>query len=241
MRAVLGLIAGAIVVTSAFVACGSNDFTADDSVADAGDGATSTDASAADGQGMLDDGGTTDGDAAPSLGTGCSDGTREYLIDTTAFPSVAGCSGGWTIPGLGPLDTCNRDGGTGKGGSGCSAQDLCAAGWHVCVAVAEAVRNGVSACPPFTAQDLDAGEFYTSAQRSGGVAVCLDPAPDAGADDIFGCGTFGGSTGSCSAFTHYLGTFQTNLGEWSVGSDDHAEWNNVTKGPQNGGVLCCVD
>jgi hypothetical protein len=73
---------------------------------------------------------------------GCSDGTREFFPNITKHPLIAGCSGAWTRGGV-KYDvastsfnvTCNRqNGNTGVNrlGTGCSAPDLCAEGWHIC-------------------------------------------------------------------------------------------------------------
>lgn len=34
------------------------------------------------------------------VNTGCSDGTREWFIDRTLYPDIAGCSGGFSVPGI---------------------------------------------------------------------------------------------------------------------------------------------
>ena len=32
--------------------------------------------------------------------SGCSDGTREGFLPAGSFPDIAGCSGGWSVPGI---------------------------------------------------------------------------------------------------------------------------------------------
>ncbi|HVO27938.1 MAG TPA: hypothetical protein VMW56_30375, partial [Candidatus Margulisiibacteriota bacterium] len=32
--------------------------------------------------------------------TGCADGQREGFVDESAYPDIAGCGGGWSIPGI---------------------------------------------------------------------------------------------------------------------------------------------
>src|SRR5262245_3879393 len=73
---------------------------------------------------------------------GCADGTREGFQSQTKYPTIAACSGAWTIPGLIANDTlvprCQRragNDGANTSGQGCSVADLCAEGWHVCESV----------------------------------------------------------------------------------------------------------
>jgi hypothetical protein len=72
---------------------------------------------------------------------GCADGSREYFSDQGAFPDVAGCAGSFSVAGLidqsGKLvqAACNRSAGNDgllRSGVGCSASDLCQAGWKIC-------------------------------------------------------------------------------------------------------------
>jgi hypothetical protein len=126
--------------------------------------------------------------------TGCADGTREGFVDLNASPNIAGCSGGWSIPGvmitnpgvapacagLMTHDTvtpaCNRmggDDGLNPNGAGCNVADLCAAGWHVCSTAADIASHSATGCtgavPP---EDVDTQMFFVSRQSSNGCGVC---------------------------------------------------------------------
>ena len=78
---------------------------------------------------------------------GCADGSREGFNNTSRFPSIAACDGGWTVPGIagaaGKLPACNRAAGGHGIFQGCSAADLCAVGWHVCTGAAD-IRASVN-------------------------------------------------------------------------------------------------
>ena len=80
------------------------------------------------------------GVAGPVDVVGCSDGTREGFRDFVTWQTIAGCAGGWEHPGVigSPelTSACNLNAGdtsTNPNGRGCSAADLCAAHWHVCL------------------------------------------------------------------------------------------------------------
>ena len=80
-------------------------------------------------------GGGSEGGGGP---VGCSDDTRELFVDPSQWPGVAGCAGGFRVPGTvtakGKAPQCNLQAGNDgqqKDGDGCSVEDLCAAGWHV--------------------------------------------------------------------------------------------------------------
>jgi hypothetical protein len=73
--------------------------------------------------------------ATSDPGEGCADETREGLEDIAAYPDVAACAGPWT----GTVD---------------QAQDLCSAGWHVCLGsepalTSVAFADGISFCGCF--------------------------------------------------------------------------------------------
>jgi hypothetical protein len=123
---------------------------------------------------------------------GCSDGTREGFVDVAAYPTIAGCSGGWSIPGvmaadpgtapacpgLSTYDTvhpaCGRAAGNDSSnptGSGCNVADLCAAGWHVCAGAADVRSQAPAGCADATPQG-DATLFFASRQSSNGCNDC---------------------------------------------------------------------
>ena len=232
------------------IGCSSSDF----AVAGAGDdtGATSDTPSSFDAKGDVDDAASvvdasvdssTDAgpDGGPATATGCADLTREYLIDVAKLPNVAGCSGGWTLPGLGSdlAGGCAHVAGNDSAnasGTGCHASDLCAVGWHVCADNVEfQLKSGLSKCPDVTA----AKAFFASGQRSASAGVCLPDPPVGVSNDIFGCGTLGDATGSCGSLNRTMSTFTTDTASWSLGTDNDHERDNVAKGRLNGGVLCC--
>jgi hypothetical protein len=122
---------------------------------------------------------------------GCSDGQREGFTDYTQYPDIAGCSGGWSIPGIhtenpgtapacgvATYDTlspaCNRvsgDDSTNPNGTDCNVQDLCATGWHVCNSAADVTQHSPTGCAGATAED-DLQLFFASRQTSNGCGVC---------------------------------------------------------------------
>jgi hypothetical protein len=151
---------------------------------------------------------------------GCSDGTREGLVDTSAYPDVAACAGSWS----GRID-------------GTSAAALCAQDWHVCspadpnfevdsvtlATVSYAAAVAVPGCFPFNAsQDGDTCFPCTG----------LQPADDMGA---VGANCTGG---------HYSPNGTSCLGSGRVDADccgayttDHACSQNIAN-PYTG-VACC--
>jgi hypothetical protein len=182
---------------------------------------------------------------------GCSDGTREGFRNATLWPSIAGCAGGFSVPGVigspGPKPTCRLvagDGSTNPNGLGCSAADLCATGWHLC-------RDGTDVVKSSPTGDCEgcvaAGEprFFLVASGASPMGIC---APDPTfANDLHGCGGLGQpESPECSPLTRRMGFADCiETGSiWACGGADknlqEAAW--VTKtGPSLGGVLCCKD
>jgi hypothetical protein len=130
--------------------------------------------------------------AAFALDTGCSDGKREGFTDLATYPDVAGCGGGWTIPGISPFaprtapscpdlspdDTgspaCQRragDDSRNPEGTDCNAADLCAAGWHVCFDAEEVAAVAPDGCTGAAAPDGPPQLFLTR-QSSTGCGQC---------------------------------------------------------------------
>ena len=61
---------------------------------------------------------------------GCSDGTREAFVDTSLYPTIAGCAATW--PAASMLDE-RKLSACGNSSTMCQVPaDACAAGWHVC-------------------------------------------------------------------------------------------------------------
>ncbi len=130
---------------------------------------------------------------APASTVGCADGQREGFVDVGSYPDIAGCSGGWTSPGImaghsamapacpqlpdiadSTRPACGRgagDDGNSPGGDGCTVSDLCAAGWHVCTTASEVALRAPRGCRDATRPN-DAPLFFATRQSSSGCAVC---------------------------------------------------------------------
>jgi hypothetical protein len=186
------------------------------------------------------------GAVCPPCSSGCSDRTRDGFSSVAAFPDIAACSGGWSLPGLLDASTtvpvCGRVSGNASAnpsGAGCNVADLCQVGWHVCEGPAEvAMKTGGAGC----AAAGSAGQlaFFVTRQSGPGSAQC-----GAGANDLFGCGDTGAAADPTTCAP--LDRFSDNLcgalpATWSCGADGGEEANNVTKtASEGGGVLCCRD
>ncbi len=123
---------------------------------------------------------------------GCADGHREGFVDDMKYPNVAGCAGGWSVPGVLPFNpgkapacptvatydtvtpACGRGGGddgANPNGAGCAVVDLCEAGWHVCSSAADIASHSPTGCAGATTPN-DPPMFFVSRQSSNGCAVC---------------------------------------------------------------------
>jgi len=195
---------------------------------------------------------------------GCSDGEREGFLDRKTYPRIAGCSGGWSIPGvLGSTlsPACGRQAGddsSNPNGNGCNVADLCAVGWHVCSTASDVAANSPTGCAGAAPVS---GLFFATRQSSTGCGVCATGSAVGGScnswsciagcqqtddisNDLFGCGSLGAIPQSvCSPLDHFSGNLCDALGfPWSCGSDGYREAYNAVKGsPSGGGVLCCKD
>lgn len=173
---------------------------------------------------------------------GCADGEREGFVDADARPNIAGCSGGFAVAGLlnDAAPTCGRSGGDDGAfpeGTGCSATDLCGAGWHVCLTPGQVAGAG-DTCAGATVEG-DPAMFFAIRQSGPGAGDC-----GLGANDLFGCGNLGlAPAASCAPLDRFSNDLCAALGApWACGADGLNEANNVTKGgPEGGGVLCCRD
>jgi hypothetical protein len=197
--------------------------------------------------------------------TGCADGTREVFADAATFPAIAACAGGWDGKGgadgytgvfPAPLRTgdpgcaANGNSGPNPGGTGCSAIDLCATGWHICAGGEVLAR--VTGAPGFdsgTASDgcradtWPAQSFFAAAIGSTGCLNCAEPgftltgptctnascaagcqANPGLTNDIFGCGTIGTATSACGDVDRSGNDLCGALtSDWSCGTDDVRE------------------
>ena len=190
-------------------------------------------------------GGEGGGPVAGSETVGCSDATRELFLDEATHPEIAGCSGGFSIPGTIGLASltaaCNRQGGNDgnrPNGEGCSVEDLRAVGWHVCLDASEvAAKSGTGQCVD------DGVGFFSSRQSQNDATSCVVN----GRNNLVGCGSGIGDVAdaaSCAPLTVELR---------EVHCDDSCAW--LCDDPQlfneaevvqklsdeDGGVLCCKD
>ena len=152
---------------------------------------------------------------------GCADGSRELLEVLAQFPTVAGCEGSWTVPGV-----------TASGPN--TAMALCADGWHLCAGASEFRARGGMCATGAAAKYL-----FVTAQQSSASLVC----DGVGTNEVSGCGVgFGLSTTSgCLPLHRAIGTDTVSQnGPWNVGEDAGLERNAVTKAAGPGGVLCCA-
>lgn len=195
--------------------------------------------------------------------SGCADGQREGFVDLAKYPWIAGCSGGFQVPGLlgGLTPTCNfggGDDGANPSGLGCSAWDLCAPGWHVCKSAAEVAQDSPTGCDGsapdgaalfFAVRQSGTGcglcalgsQSFPECETCSCVAGCLQT--DATANDVFGCGSIGIPPGDCGVLDRFSNDGCGDLGPpWSCGNDGCNEANAVSKSSsEGGGVLCCAD
>jgi hypothetical protein len=145
--------------------------------------------------------------------TGCADGTREGFVSLNAFPNIAGCSGGWSVPGVMATNpgtapscptitthdtvtpACGRMGGNAglnPNGTGCDVADLCAAGWHVCNTAQDISSHSPNGCIGATSSDSPL--FFVSRQSSTGCGECAT-----------------GSIAGCTASSCTAGCAQTSV------------------------------
>ncbi len=200
------------------------------------------------------------GGSAGGSSVGCADGEREGFVDVERFPGVAGCAGGFQVPGVAgaPPPQCGRvagDDSTNPAGLGCSAEDLCAEGFTLCPSDAAFTRCAAAACADATSEP---GVFFISGQTGTGCGLCANgsstdqacefcacasgcaPSPTIN-NDLFGCGTAGLPTTGCGAFDRFSDDQCGALpAPWACLGDSCGEALSVTKpGPGAGGVLCC--
>lgn len=171
--------------------------------------------------------GTFQGDAARVAcsrpqSEGCADGSREGLVETSAYPDVAACAGSWS----GRID-------------GASAAALCDLDWHVCSpADPDREADGVAlATVSYDAAVAISGCFaYNAAHDNDTCVPCTGLQP---ADDM-------GAVGANCSNGHYSPSGNSCLGSGRVDADccgaytsDHACGQN-TVNPHTG-VVCCRD
>ncbi|MEM6993286.1 MAG: hypothetical protein AAF721_22425 [Myxococcota bacterium] len=175
---------------------------------------------------------------------GCSDGEREGFLDLVVYTEIAGCAGGWDVPGI--LNTtdpaCDRmagDDALNIEGQGCTVADLCAEGWHVCESASDVDDKSPNGCVGAT-EDVVFNHFFATRQSGVGQSAC-----SAGANDFHGCGNIGaaGLDASCDPLDRTSQDLCSGLAApWSCPGSNVMEANQVVKpGSALGGVLCCTD
>ncbi|MFT3767760.1 MAG: hypothetical protein QM820_20080 [Minicystis sp.] len=192
---------------------------------------------------------------------GCADGTREAFLDFVKYPDIAGCAGGFSVPGINPNQgpACGRQGGDdgpNPFGQGCRAVDLCAAGFHVCESAAAVAGRSPDGCAG--AHDALPGSFFVTGQSGPGCGVCatgtkpgcngssceVGCAPNGQTtNDVFGCGNTGDAPGAGCGVLDAFGNDQCGdlPPAWSCPGDVTELLTVTKKGPAGGGVLCCRD
>ncbi len=197
---------------------------------------------------------------------GCADGVRDAFLDRGRYPDIAGCAGGFSLPGLNreAAPTCARiagDDGPNANGVGCRASDLCAEGFHVCRSAGEVRTRSRDGC--VGAQDGPPGSFWATRQTGPGCLQCATgTAPDCTnndcrgdcastsntTNDLFGCGSLGSTPqSSCGPLDRSGDNLCAALrAPWRCDEPlteaDVRESEYVVKpGPGAGGLLCCRD
>ncbi|MBI5510523.1 MAG: hypothetical protein HY903_17335 [Deltaproteobacteria bacterium] len=167
----------------------------------------------------------------PGPPEGCADLTREGFQALDAFPDIAACGGGFSVPGVLRSDmapTCDRGAGNSAAspdGAGCAAVDLCAGGWHVCRGAAEVLLRAPDGCaqavPALTADQM---LFFATAQHSEGALECNTTTGD---NDVFGCGNLGvvlSPTGSCAPLNRALASTTAGACGWNQAEPPLGPW-----------------
>ncbi|MEM9453827.1 MAG: hypothetical protein AAGF11_06580 [Myxococcota bacterium] len=184
------------------------------------------------------DGSSSSGD--PPSTNGCADGLREALLDEATYPDIAACAGGWMFPGvLVNTAMCNREGGDdgiNPAGMGCSIEDLCGNGWHVCESQDEVLADGIADCDAV----FWGGAFFATRQSGQGADTCNVN----GLNDVFGCGDLGyAMINGCAPLNRSTANLCGELPDpWACDGDVASEADQLIKpAPEFGGALCCRD
>lgn len=173
----------------------------------AGSGGTSADAGVSDARPDAPVDVTVEAAADAGVAQGCADGQREGFVDAELYPSIAGCSGGFSLGGVLPFDpgvapacpsiatrdtlrpACGRragDDGPNPRGIGCNVSDLCAVGWHVCASAADVDAHSPTGCRGATAA-ADPSLFFVTRQSSNGCGVCATGTASSAQCDSVSC------------------------------------------------------
>ena len=216
-----------------------------------GAGGTGTGGSGTGGSGTGGTGTGGSGGSPPTV-VGCADGTREAFADLHTFPTIAGCAGGWSVAGIVTAASmtpgCARAAGNNGArplGTGCTVEDLCAAGWHVCLGANElgdlnvsCANSGIpAAAGPATRQ------LFATRQRGRTGTICT--ADDAtGTNDVHGCGNFGlAEDPNCAPLDRQFSHTECDMvSPWFCNDPASATGEAlvvIKPGSTGGGVLCC--
>jgi hypothetical protein len=193
--------------------------------------------------------------------SGCSDGEREYFMPYlgNAYKDIAGCAGGFFVSGIttpaSMQPQCGRNSGddsANPNGQGCSVEDLCSAGWHVCKSAGE-VKNksgyngyGGGCASLWNAPD----QLWLTRQAQLDNGDCAGPPAK---NNLTGCGTGFGSNpdwscGPLNRSVNYQACIPTKA--WFCGNGQQNDPNSgllneaeivQKQGPEEGGVICCRD
>lgn len=177
----------------------------------------------------------------PQPDNGCADGEREAFEDEVALPDIAGCAGAWDVPGVVVnVPYCDRQAGDDMFdplGAGCSVEDLCAEGWHVCVDRIEVMDQGIASCN----DHAFGGSFFATRQSGNGSDTCANN----GVNDVFGCGDTIGHPliVGCAPLNRSTGNGCIELPDpWACATSLSQEAEFIIKpGIEYGGVICCRD
>lgn len=186
-----------------------------------------------------------DDNGTPDCVEGCADGEREGFREG-AHPQIAGCGGGWSVPGVRTFaaPACARaagDDSADASGTGCNIEDLCQEGWHVCTGPSDVASNSATGCVGLVSVG-DPGAFYVTRASGSGGGMC----EATGNNDIFGCGTLGAvpNAATCAPLDRFSQDQCGNIPTppWNCAGMPFNEANIATHdGTGPGGVLCCVD
>ncbi|MCG3174227.1 MAG: hypothetical protein GMKNLPBB_02455 [Myxococcota bacterium] len=187
---------------------------------------------------------TCQGDKCAEI-MGCSDGKHEGVNDGY---TIFACKGGWDAAGVDTPSRCGRKAGddsSNPNGTGCSAADLCATGFHLCDG-----KNDIAKYGGCNLRNWEQG-FWMTSQNSENSNACAG----GGYQDVYGCGTLGRSVSQgCSPLTRRSTAACYNERYWNApdilfGDDGWSCSGSYTEegryikhaGGRNGGVLCCRD
>ena len=168
---------------------------------------------------------------------GCSDGKREGFSDQTAYPTIASCAGTLVNRNLRATRT-NTACGDDLSKACPVAEDLCAAGWHICM------RNGMPSdigsrigAADCNSSKAGTGSFAAASSHCSATLPCRYKLPlpcmySGYCSETIACGTGVGFAHSCRDAIWNTKTPTFISGSYTAGGCANV-WSKVT------GVLCC--